>query len=298
MKRKHKVVSESKNHVLSNSSGRIELWTRESLPFPAGKVSDLPSWVEKTLMPLRGALESLETEQDELIKAEYITQERRADVENVLFYNVRKDTSFKKSSRNGLRFYYEDDTPPEPPEREEYYPHYQSYQLVKKETPFLNGYEKIASYEFALPLSQNPELNDVWWGSVNAEWNLNAERKLKLNRGEALERFAVRVDARYPQLKGEYAVRRVKKVFDGIASAMHFWKNPHEKLVRKVVSHLKVSSKSVREKFQVNEHALLGERHSSPNWNPADDRCIAGELLLTPNTEDEWRFKVEILAVK
>ena len=292
MKPKREIVSECEYYVLSNSGDRVELWMKEEL-----RHQQLSDWMKKARTFLQEELQTLEAQENELTEANYISKNRKADAENVLFYNVRVG-NFKKSSRNGLRFRYLAKEPPQPPESSEYFPHYQSYELVKKATPFLNQYNSVASYEFGLPPFQKPELNDVWWGSVNAEWNLNAERKLKLNRGEALERFAVRVDARYPQLKGEYAVRRVKKVFDGIASAMHFWKNPHEKLVRKVVSHLKVSSKSVREKFQVNEHALLGERHSSPNWNPADDRCIAGELLLTPNTEDKWRFKVEILAVK
>ena len=294
MKRKKRAASECKYHDFQKSDNRVELWMKERL-----KHQGLPPCMTKAREKLQYALKTIEAKAGQIIEAKYVSKEARGrffDVENVLFYNVRVG-NFEKSSRHGLRFRYLDEEPPQPPESSAYFPHYQSYELVKKATPFLNQYNSVASYEFGLPPFQKPELNDVWWGSVNAEWNLNAERKLKLNRGEALERFAVRVDARYPQLKGEYAVRRVKKVFDGIASAMHFWKNPHEKLVRKVVSHLKVSSKSVREKFQVNEHALLGERHSSPNWNPADDRCIAGELLLTPNTEDKWRFKVEILAV-
>ena len=291
---KRRIVSKSENHLLSESGGKIELWMKERL-----KHQGLPPCMTKAREKLQYALKTIEAKAGQIIEAKYVSKEARGrffDVENVLFYNVRVG-NFEKSSRHGLRFRYLDEEPPQPPESSAYFPHYQSYELVKKATPFLNQYNSVASYEFGLPPFQKPELNDVWWGSVNAEWNLNAERKLKLNRGEALERFALRVDARYPQLTGEYAVRRVKKVFDGIASAMHFWKNPHEELVRKVVCHLKVSSKSVREKFQVNEHALLGERHSSPNWNPADDRCIAGELLLTPNTEDKWRFKVEILAV-
>lgn len=296
---KERIVSECEHHILSESGGKIELWTREELPYPHGKIKDLPPWVEKALCPLRSELEALDVKPDKIIEARYISLERgRADVENILFYNVRSNTSFRKSSRHGLRFCYVAEEPPKPPESSEDFPHYQSYQLGKIDALFLNGLQKVASYEFGLPCSHKPELNDVWWGSVNFEWNLKAEWKLKLNRGEVLERFALRVDARYPQLTGEYAVRRVKKVFDGIASAMHFWKNPHEELVRKVVSHLKVSSKSVREKFQTNEHALLGERHPSQNWNPADDRCVAGELLISPNTEENWRFKVEILSVE
>ena len=273
---------------------------KEKLPYPSGKVKDLPAWVEDALHPLRSELEALDAERDEIIEAEYISAQLRGDIENVLFYNVRKDTSFRKSPRNGLRFRYLAKEPPDPPEREEHFPHYQSYQLGKKETPFLDEYENVASYEFDFAPSQKPELNDVWWGSVNAEWNLNIEWKLKLNRGEVLERFVLRVDARYPQSTGEYAVRRVKKVFDGIASAMHVWTN--QKRVDEVAScvaaaYQEVSCESVRAKLQNNNHAFLG-KNNKQRWDPADDKCVAGELLLSPNSKDNWRFKVEILAIE
>ncbi len=41
---------------------------------------------------------------------------------------------------------------------------------------------------------------------------------------------------------------------------------------------------------------LVKEKGTS--LHPVDDRCVAGEHFLSTSMEDEWRFKVEILAVK
>ncbi len=305
MTRKQKIVSQSEHHVLSKFGGKIEIWMKKKLPYPSSKVSDLPAWVEKVLKPLRSELQNLEAEPDEIIEARYISTKRgKADVENLLFYNVRKlVASFGKSSRHGLRFSYldrsryPDEECPRLLESSECFAHYKSYQLVKKDAPFFRGKcESVASYEFSC---SKPEPENVWWSSVNAEWSLNPEWKRKMKKG-ALKDFALRVDAQYPQEREQCAVSHLKKVFDGIVSAMHVWTN--EEWVDEVTNRVKrtqqkVSRKLIRAKLQNNDHAFLGENNKK-RWDPADDRCVAGELLLSPNTEDKWHFKVDVLSIE
>lgn len=306
---KERIVSECEHHILSESGGKIEFWMTKRL-----SNEPMHSWMKKALQPLQGALKTIEAKAGQLIEATYVSNEsvgRSFDVENVLFYNVRAG-NFEKSSRHGLRFRYLKE-PVQPSERAEHFPHYQSYRLVEKDTPFLLGQcEKVASYEFRFPSSHKLELNDVWWGSMNVKWEVSDEWKCKLKKEEVLAKFALRVDTQYPKHSNEqYAVSHMKEIFDGIVSAMHRWQNPDDEIVREVGSRLKISYRTLFEKFRNNDHALLGKRELlfkrilksgrfSINWNPADDmeRLIAGELLLCPGEGDEWRFKVEILSVE
>lgn len=286
MMRERTIISQSKHHLLAESGGKIELWT-------ARELSNEPkhSWMKKGLKNLQNELGNLNGGNNQIIEAKYISTNRKADVENVLFYNVRAG-NFKESSTNGLRFYYLKETPPELPKRAECFAHYQSYRMVKKATPFLSQNESIANYKFSLVPSKKLKLKeDIWWCSMLADWKDLKKRELN--------KFGLRVKARALQSStGEYAVRHVKDVFDGIASAMHVWTN--EKWVKEVSGRVakawKVSPKLVRAKLQNNEHALLG-KNDAGRWDPADDRLVAGELLLSPNTKDNWRFEVEILAV-
>ncbi len=297
-------MSECKEYVLSNTNGLVELWMKQRL-----SNGPLHCWMKKALKSLQIELQTLEANTGQIIEGKYVSSEcggHPSDAENVLFYNVR-NTNFIKSSQHGLRFRCLFETLPKPQESSEYFAHYQSYRLVQKDAPFLGEYENVASYEFH---SSKPELEDVWWGSVKAEWNLTPKWKWKLKKQEDLKKFALRVDARYPQSStGEYTESRVKKVFDGITSAMHFWENPDEELVSRIVNLkfkcLKVSSKSVREKLQSKNHALLGEREllvkkNGISWNPADDmkRFVAGELRFSENNQKCWLFKVRILSVE
>ena len=259
---------------------------------------------------LRDKLKTLKANSDEIIDGIYISREcggHSTDVDNVLFYNVRGDY-FKESSRNGLRFRYLAKEPPQPPEssKGKGFAHYQSYELSEVNAPFLNEYESAASYEFEFVNAPKLKLKeDIWWGFVNddAKWNVSAEWKLKLRQREVLKDFALRADVRYPKsYKKQYVPYHEKDedVFDGIASAMHVWTN--QKRVDEVAScvaaaYQEVSCESVRAKLQNNNHAFLG-KNNKQRWDPADDKCVAGELLLSPNSKDNWRFKVEILAIE
>lgn len=289
-------MSECEHYILSKYKSKIELWLKEKLPYP-NKVKDLPPWVENALCPLRNELEALNAEQKEIIEAEYISTHLRGDVENVLFYNIRSNTSFKKSSRHGLRFRYLDRKPRKPPKSAKFFPHYQSYQLVKSDTPFLlDECENIARYKFDVTHIQIPD--DVWWHSVNAGWKLKVRVIKQLQEDW---KFALRIHAWYPQSPTEtrqYAVRHMKKLFDGISSAMHVWTNEEwvNKVAGRVAKAWKVSPNLVRAKLQNNAYALLGP-NDKRRWDPDDDRLVAGELLLFPNTKDNWHFEVEILAI-
>lgn len=298
---KAEIVSKSDDHLLRRTGGRIELWMKERLPYASyrsGK-SLLPPWVEEALVPLRDNLRALEARPDEIIDARYVSVESswRADVENVLFYNVRSDASFREASRHGLRFRYLAEEPPPPPGgRPGRFAHYHCYELVEADSPFLDECADAARYAFDLESSQKPELNDVWWGSVDAEWEVKKQE---------VEKFALRVHGLYPKYSGgrHAAVpSQVKKVLDGVACAMHRWENPHEVLVGKAAAHLAhlgVSQRSVREKMRRNRRALLGPAKTSRNWNPEDnmERLVAGELTLAQNEENQWRFEVRVLSV-
>ena len=289
---KRRIVSKSENHLLSESGGKIELWMTKRL---RNEPND--SWMQKARTCLRKQLKTLKANSDEIIEGIYISRGgggHSTDVDNVLFYNVRGGY-FKESSQHGLRFCYLDEDPP-PSGHAKLFAHYQSYKLVnkKEDFSFLRKCRNVASYEFCTIPSQDLKLKeDIWWGSMNTKWNAK--------KGEVLEKFALRVCARYPQSRKKQYVAydgKDEDVFDGIASAMHVWSNEKwvDEVAGRVANAREVSCESVRAKLQNKAHAFLGE-NKNQRWDPADDRCIAGELLLTPNTEDKWRFKVKILAV-
>lgn len=85
----------------SENSRAVYAWANRSIPF-----QHLSDSAQTLRAELRGRIARLTAGSDELLSATYIgTKDPRADIENILLYNIDMDGGcFQRSTRRGVRF--------------------------------------------------------------------------------------------------------------------------------------------------------------------------------------------------
>jgi len=96
----------------------------------------------------------------------------------------------------------------------------------------------------------------------------------------------------------------IKPLFDGILSAFHSHNGQRIELVAEILARkLNLPGREAAGHLLSADMAALGVRHllwpwrDSVQWNPADDRCIAGELLLRPQEDPSIALVGELFEV-
>ncbi len=250
---------------------------------------------------LREAVRTLECGSDEVLHATYVSGvDQACDAENILFYNVGA-SYFAQSSSNGLRFERAFSEPPPPPRLlKERVLHYQFYGPAKRQDGFAywRSRRKLVQWEVSSEaLGPSTSATSIWY------W---MKRELG-ETGGAIKRepprFGLRVAIHAPSGLAPNPAALVKPLFDGIISAFHshdgaMLEQVSDRLARK----LGVEAREVADHLLSDSAAVLGRRRlvypwgKSVQWNPADDRCVAAELVLyiDTNRDSLWRLSGEL----
>ncbi|MGI8923675.1 MAG: hypothetical protein ACR2HJ_06480 [Fimbriimonadales bacterium] len=96
----------------------------------------------------------------------------------------------------------------------------------------------------------------------------------------------------------------VKVLFDGAISALHTHNGALlDIVVDRLSGAMGLDAGSVSRLLMENPCSPLGERRLiwphkvCTQWNPADERCVAGELLLTSSSGTNWRIKATLFEI-
>ena len=117
--------------------------------------------------------------------------------------------------------------------------------------------------------------------------------------------FGLSVTIRHPAGTAPRPVDLLKPVFDGVIAAFHGHAGPADALEvvsERVARRLGLPAQQVRAWLVSRETAVLGDRvlvrpyRENVAWNPADERCLAGELLLDP-VPGEWAISGALFAI-
>ena len=224
----------------------------------------------------------------------------RADVENVALYYI---DSFKVAGRNGIRFEHGAGVPPARDGAE--YPFCYRYALAPRSGGFADWQPARTLVSFD-------------WTDLDAFADKKgpAQIWLELARGKAEVAepavapdtpFAVRVQVRPPRgHPPRVNSDLLKGIFDGVISAFqaHTDTAVLPDVVARLAAVLPADPVEIEELLLDRRRAALGVvprlvylRDVGVQWNPADDRCAAGELLAAEPVGEHWAIRGEIVEV-
>jgi hypothetical protein len=124
------------------------------------------------------------------------------------------------------------------------------------------------------------KLADVW---LNMKHGLNE----LLNESEEIpEKFVLKMRLKAPKYLRPSLSNLLKPLIDGAVASFHVHNGIHNKqIVERLSRNLGLSQTEISSSLYDNAHAVLGERNllwpwgNSVQWNPADDCCVAAEIL-------------------
>lgn len=241
---------------------------------------------------LRSRLRELAAQEDEVLGARfYGLLPRGVDVENALLYNI--DTggaTFAAAARCGVRF--EHDRSPLPSGGVRY-----EYDLEGRDAGLALWEASRTLATIEVELAEAPTLAGIWWA-------LREQRQIAIDtsgRG-ADEPFAVSLLVSGPARSARPEL--VKRLIDGVVCALQSQTDPEaaDAAAPLIASALGVPSERVRAHLLDDSASILGtrarlvhQRSAGVQWAPDDDKCVAGEVLLSPS--ESWSISGRVLAV-
>lgn len=279
--------------------GKVEVWSVERLPFePKG-------WLKQLRHDICETVKAFEGHPNQVLHAIYISDvDEESDAENILFYNVGA-SCFAQLTLTGLRFERVFSRPPVPPRPMSKPPqHYHRYELVAKEKGFTYWAPgpTLATWNglSVEPLSAYTKATSIWYSMKSRSDQILARPT------HVPSRFGLRVVIHAQRGVGLNLAAVIKPVFDGVVAAFHRHDGTMEAEVsRRLARVLNVDKREVDDLLRNGSVAVLGTRRllwpwsAAVQWNPADNRCVAGELLLQEsNARRLWELSGELFEAK
>lgn len=292
-------ILQSNPYVILPRSNSVEVWSTERLPFePKG-------WLRRLRSDICSAVRGIYCGPNQLLHAVYISPIReRCDTENILFYNVGIGC-FRRSNSAGLRFervFSQPPAPLRPTDRPAL--HYHHYASVAKETDFehwiptktLVRWSARMRTRFVTTLSSPAH---IWY------WMKCGSIELISRPYQVPTQFGLSMTICAPSGSLSSLVALLKPLLDGAVAAFHQHDGTMQaEVTSRLARVLGVRTQDVVAYLSDNTTAVLGRRRllwpwrNSIQWNPADDCCVAGELLFTDSTEDFMELSGELFEVR
>ncbi len=279
-------------------SQRVDLWSVRRLPFePTG-------WLKQLRGELQNAIRLLPVRANDILHATYTSSEDTfVDVENVLFYNVGTGC-FAKAGGLGLRFERVFAAAPKSPTTLRGSPlHHHRYETAPRTDEFdhWDRGELLASWTVpSIPLRPQPSAAMVWLSmKVAGEISSSGERT-------SSEVFGMTVTIHQPPGKPLNLPAVIKPLLDGVIAALHSHDGSAlEDVSNRLASKLTTSPRTVARALMDTQSACLGRRRlvrpfqQFVQWNPADDRLVAADIVVDRDTDERpWSLSGELYLVQ
>ena len=273
----------------------MEMWSTSRLPYqPNGGLLSMRE-------DLRVALATLEPVQDHVLYGCYTSAVRtsRPDAENILFYNVREE-GFPQLCSRGVKFETVFHAPP--PAYGNLATQALHHHLYQMQPPgqgfrYWNATNIVHTWcdVTMTPLDSARSPAPVWHAMRRALNGIACDPI-------STPSFGMRVTLSAPRAFN--VARHVKALFDGLISAFHRHNGSdiHE-ISQRVSSRLGVSATQVSEMLMSTDGVALGPKcllkrfRDGVQWHPADDKCVAAELLITEDPNG-WQLSGELFEVE
>lgn len=269
----------------SSDHACVEAWSVRRLPFqPSG-------WMRDFRSDLRIAVKGLNGDGAALTAVYAAASAEACDVENVLFYNLGS-ASFPKSKTLRFERAY---VPPPPPNGDPALLHYYRYNLGDPNSSFDVWSPGVA---FASWSAEGPQRNSagLFWSAVRQGSQTSIAPRVHE------QNFALCCIVQTP-LTSMTPLSLVKPLVDGILAASHAHDGSmlHE-VTSQLARALSIPAQDIAELLLDTSDAALGVRRllwpwrEGVQWNPADDRCVACELVI--EHADHLRLRGDLLPVR
>ena len=288
------------HHIIRVQEGVVEAWASRRLQFGA------KDWQVEFRTELTEALQSLEAADDQLLHGTFLSSSRESfDAENVLFYNLERTACLGRACRTGLRFERGFEPPPVPPRRLALADNYHRYELAPLDSRYRYWSEgsvvaRIKTQPFG-PVSALTKPAIVWYASKTGEVEVLAGAVLP-------ESYGVRAWLAAPSSDPPNPAAVIKPLLDGLVSALHRHNEPgslgeiSEPIARQVGIAPDAAGKALIDRTG----AVLGPRRlawrwgqEGVQWNPADDRCVVGDLVLVGGSRGGlWSASAQVFPVE
>lgn len=280
-------------HGPTADSPLVEAWAEDYIRFEPREV-----WQKQLRSQIRSHCSQLAAASGQVLHATFFGHKHvNADVENLTLYNIG---SFKTPGRNGIRFEHSAVVPSAPDDRE--YAFSYRYALAPRSATFnhwqpgrtLASFDWIDLGEFA----GDKKLSQVWLALSRGQVEL-ADQPCTPETP-----FAVKIQVRAPLGRKPVLGNLVKGVFDGVISAFQAQTDTTvlSDAAARIATVIPAEAAEVEKHLLDQQRAVLGvvPRLVSPyregvKWNPADHRCVAGELLAADPVGPHWEIRGEVI---
>jgi hypothetical protein len=277
----------------SSANPMLEAWIDDYIRFERR-----PPHQEQLRSAIRERLRVLDARRDQVLHATFLGPKHpAADVENIALYYI-DDTgrSFARAARSGLRFELAPCVPRSPTGKE--YTYGYRYELTARRAPFRHWAEtrELASWDWVDlgRFSGEKKLEQVWLALARTTTTVASPGRTS---GAP---FAVRLTIRTPRSTTPALGALVK----GVVDARCAWNNLVE-LATRLARVIPASPEEIQALLANEDNAVLGAvprllhiRGAGVQWAPADDMCLAGELLAAKGTTDSWTLKGSIVELQ
>jgi hypothetical protein len=274
---------------------RIDAWSSRRMPFePRGWLVDLRAELRTAVAAMRAP------NVGEILSATYASDVRaHCDVEHVTLFNVGPG-HFRVAARHGLRFERSYIPPPAPVQLDGPETHHVRYSFALRNTP-PSGWladDALASWE-AAPL---PSLSATT--SCSAVWRAVRTCSSLAVRGRIApgHPYGMRLAVGVPSGERVALASIVKPLFDGAIAALGAHDGIDLQLASLRLAAQTGDSPEAASRLLMDEQRavfeprrLLWPYRESVQWNPPDDACVFGELLVEDS--DRWGLTGEVFAL-
>ena len=288
------------HHIVRVRDGVVEAWASRRLQFGA------KGWQVELRTELAEALQSLEAADGQLLHGTFLSASRESfDVENALFYNLERTACFARACRTGLRFERGFERPPGAPRGLALADSYHRYELVPVDIGYRHWLEgatlaRITTRPFG-PANALTKPAIVWHASRTGKVEALAEPGLP-------ESYGMRVWLSPPSTDPPNPAAVIKPLIDGLVSALHYHDEPSSlaEISERIARQVGIAADTAGAALTDRTDAVLGPRRlawrwgeDGVQWNPADDRCVVGDVILASASQDGlWNARAEVFGVE
>jgi hypothetical protein len=245
-------------------------------------------WLRRSLSAALGALSA---GPDQILHAVYASADLTVvDTEQVLFHHVGA-ACFAKAARHGLRFERSHEVPPPP--RPEPGPtlHHHRYELAPRFNGWRHWHSGLLLSTFTdVPLTSLATITDVWRA-------IRDHTQPPDDRDTYHGPVAVRLALTPPTRRAPLPSAIGKALLDGTLAAFHSHDGTDVDELAARVGVRPIHLVDARWSVLGRRRLLWRHNTEAVQWNPADDRLVAAELLLDTRRADEWQLSGELRQV-
>ena len=289
-------------HIQTDKSPelRVDAWSTQYISFEPKE-----PWKKGFRQELFQAVNRLNGHKHKVLHSIYeFAGNNRSDIENVLFYNIDQ-TYFSALPLYGLRWERGFRlSKPCPVTLIHPQHHHYTYLIIKQDHPFIHWRpgDVLARWWTTLPNSNLLQHPTYLWHFLKS-----SSQPILFTKPGPIRNFGIRVFIDIPkQVNQRFLLSKTKAIVDGLIATLNYHDGTDEReICHRLAQRIGVDSHEIAKLLRVQEGALFGRSRliklwrDTVQWNPQDDRCLVGEILIRSSEQNsEFVLVSEIFEIR